>query len=76
LSARCASTESIFDLEKLRRDNRKLRPSVLRSAQGQDSTKCREIKTVKHKECIVRFILKKYLSLNFVKDSRITRSAF
>jgi hypothetical protein len=30
---------------------------------------------VKHKECIVRFILKKYLSPNFVKDFRIARSA-
>jgi hypothetical protein len=75
LSARCASTESRFDSEKLRRDNKKLRPSVARSAQGQESTKCREIRTVKRKECVVRFLLKKSLSLNFVKDSRIARSA-
>jgi hypothetical protein len=74
LSARCASTESRFDSEKLRRDNEKLRPNVARSAQGQGSTKCREIRTVKHKECVVRFLLKKYLSPNFVKDSRIARS--
>jgi uncharacterized protein YacL (UPF0231 family) len=33
------------------------------------------MRTVKHKECIVRFLLKKSLSPNFVKDSRITRSA-
>jgi hypothetical protein len=30
---------------------------------------------VKHKECVVRFLLKKSLSPNFVKDSRIARSA-
>jgi hypothetical protein len=29
---------------------------------------------VKCKECVVRFLLKKSLSLNFVKDSRIARS--
>jgi hypothetical protein len=30
---------------------------------------------MKCKECVVRFILKKSLSTNFVKDSRIGRSA-
>jgi hypothetical protein len=30
---------------------------------------------MKRKKCLVRFLLKKYLSLNFVKDSRSTRSA-
>jgi hypothetical protein len=49
--------------------------NVTRSAQGQGSTKYREIKTVKCKECIVRFLLKKSLILNFVKDSRMARSA-
>jgi hypothetical protein len=29
---------------------------------------------VKHKECIVIFISKKYLSPNFIKDSRIAKS--
>jgi hypothetical protein len=28
---------------------------------------------MKCKECTVRFLLKKYLSLNFVKDSRVTK---
>jgi hypothetical protein len=75
LSTRCASTEFRFDSEKLKRDNRNIRPNVVRIAQGQGLTKCREIKTTKHKECVVRFLLKKSLSPNFVKDSRITRSA-
>jgi hypothetical protein len=75
LPARCASKESRFDLEKLKRDNEKLRLSVAKSAQGQESTKYREIRAVKHKECVVRFRLKKYLSLNFVKDSRVAKSA-
>jgi hypothetical protein len=75
LSARSASTESRSDSKKLRRDNGKLRLSVARSAQGQELTKCREIRTVKRKECVERFLLKKSLSLNFVKDSKFARSA-
>jgi hypothetical protein len=46
--AKTALTKSRFDLEKIGRDNRKLRPSVVRSEKGQESTKCREIGTVKH----------------------------
>ena len=57
MSARSVSTESRFDSRKLRMDNGKLRPSVARSAEGEESTKCREIEIVKRKECVEKFIL-------------------
>jgi hypothetical protein len=45
-----------IDSENLRRDNRKLGLNVERSARGQESTKCQNIKTVKRKECIEKFL--------------------
>jgi hypothetical protein len=70
LSARCALTESRFDSGKLRRDNGNFRLSGARSAQGQESTKCR-----RDQDCEVQGARSR-ISFEEISKSEVTKPEF